>query len=358
MPLPVILAWIGAGPSQASQVKALAQKLEIPLPVTEKTLRAALRNPTNTPRTTTRLVDLELKIIAKVGAKLPHKLVGKGLPFLWNWEQWSGLADHVDVNFERTLFPKTRDHLRNLATQERDMVQKCLDLMPNPASAVEHLLTNPFSRLLCAKGEVPTDPLLTASKALRSGADFKHFCTSPDFRLWHAHCVVSLLMSLLSSVDLEFSAAHEKLWPKPGTMPSVVEGILPITSEGKVRLPVKRLIERWRDILGSSLRKISVPDKAWLDPEMTRRKLESWVTDEHDPSIGSIQNLLKRLVPNEWERNVAEAEFQIALLLSNAYRATENALPHTKIHERIRMFHTFHRHWRQQRSTRGKSPPP
>ena len=92
-------------------------------------------------------------------------------------------------------------------------------------------------------------------------------------------------MNLLSSVDLEFSAAHEKLWPKPGTMPSVVEGILPITFEGKVRLPVKRLIERWRDILGSSLRKMSAPDKAWLNPEMTRRKLESWVNDEHDPSI-------------------------------------------------------------------------
>src|SRR5207249_8920290 len=78
LPLIRVLGWIGAPRSQARQISALVKALGLRLRMTEKTLRGALRKPTNSPQTTAKLVELEQEMIARVKAKLPQELVGKG----------------------------------------------------------------------------------------------------------------------------------------------------------------------------------------------------------------------------------------------------------------------------------------
>ena len=340
----VVLGWMGQFPSAASQAIYMRKQVGLRFP-SDKTLRTLEHRRRLTRKTEEKLAALERKVVETFGAKSSIPLTGDAIRNLSNWEEWFRFADYSDVNLPKDFLPKTRRHIRLLARKEENMVQGFLRAGPDLVASTVYLLQNPFARMLCAEGELPTGGIIRAAKELKGTRDFGRFyAENPDLRHWHGHCVVSLLMSILAAANLEASHAHK-------TTRSVIEPMLPIAEKGKVVRPVVRLLKRWRSIKGKSVKAMSALCKGDEDEEDARRKWESWETEECCPLIGSIQTVLSKIAPNQRERALGEVRFQTALLLDGLYRLTEAKLPQIGMEERLRMFQTFGRHRRDQEMT-------
>ncbi|HEY5909212.1 MAG TPA: hypothetical protein VJA21_01265 [Verrucomicrobiae bacterium] len=304
--------------------------------MTVKTLRSAFRRTRLTPKTEQKLNEFVTKLVEKVRGKSSVALTRS--QNLRTWEIWRGLGDYQDNNFPATCLPRTRQLLKDLAAQEGVVVDGFFARLPHISAATCYLLTSPLAVLLAAPCEVRIGPLLKSAKKLRTPQDFLAFRTQDErFRYWQAHCVVSLIMRILAQADVEISREL-----KSGR--SIVAPILPAIRNGKLHLPIRLLLERWANLLNVSYKKMSAQGKGRLDEEDSRRKLESWLNNEHTPSIESIRILLEGIVPNQQEREWAVKRYRIALLLTHLFEVLQLALPHVGVAERISLFVTFHRH--------------
>ena len=353
LPIQKVFESAGAPKGAAAQFKWLVREiLHIDrLPMTDKTLRKALSSQTHTPRTSTKLADLNEQIAKGLGMKsliadVPSEVVGTRLC----WHEWLHLANCNADNLPADFLPHTRDYIRKLALYERQIVQALAGCGPDCERAVVRLINNRLTRKLCT--EIPAKTVIRQIRDMRTKEDYLRFLPKHSlFLRWLTHCRISLLMDILALADIEYYKTY--LLPENATAQklhsvSMVAPILPGMRDGKLALPIPLLFERFKN--GKRIpswillaRYIGGCTSLRAKYEMLKR----WRRGKPIPSVDTIKCFLDNLIQHERLRADALRRYRVALLLTNLHAGVKRTLPEVYDDQRLQMFHTFHGHRRR-----------
>jgi hypothetical protein len=209
------------------------------------------------------------------------------------------------------------------------------------------MVDNELAHRLCP--HIPPCEILNALPKMKSRSDLERFRVSnPHFKEWYMHCVISLLMNILASADLEFMQNHVLEEGAPRwelEQRSVVLRILPQVVDGKLELPIPTLLKLWQEVFKfPSVRQIAANIPKVKDLNEKARMWRRWLRGKHLPSAKKVQGILENLVKHEGVRELAFRRYQIALLLTQLYRSLKKAWPESTVEDRVRLFQTFSEH--------------
>ena len=349
LPLESVFSLMGRLQGAASMVK-YAKSNDIKLPLSEKTLRKAYKEPGSISNLSRAKLQ---QLVSSISPTLINALPSeddflKQPAVLFSSVQWRSALIGLRIFEGESYFPDTLAYIDHLIDLEVELFQK---IVAEKCMTTRFVLMVESTLSQCISEEVSEHKklLLKIAQEIEGSEVSSALESHPYSKIYMGFSMISILMRVMAYAEHEWSRSfgYDVYELANG---SYISKLLPcIDEEGKVINPLRKLFIQWRRAYGFEswdCMAVSLPGDACIEDK--KRKLLGWVKGEHIPESSIILEWLSTLMPSADtgnQRYMKFSMFKVAVFLQNTFSEFKKDVFIQEPDMLYRAFNSFNRHF-------------